>query len=187
MRIQIGQRPANDFSNPLGLLSDCHRRIEHFLQVLLAIAAQATDGTLPRQYSRELEAALTYFSVAAPHHTADEESSVFPRLRATDDVAAARVLETLDRLERDHEEADQLHRQVDGLGRRWLSDGRLGEDDVAALRTHLQRLDAIYREHIGIEDRELFPVAARLLSSSELHDVGREMAERRSLRVPSTT
>ena len=47
----------------------------------------------------------------------------------------------------------------------------------------LSTLQAIYKDHIGIEDRELFPAAARLLSSSELMAVGLEMAARRKAAV----
>lgn len=93
MRIQIGQPPARDFSNPIGLLGDCHRRIEHFLHVLQVIAEQTPDGSLPPDHRPELDAALTYFAVAAPRHTADEEASfedheLFP--------TAARILSEAD-------------------------------------------------------------------------------------------
>jgi len=44
MPLQIGQRPDHGFAQPLGLLSDCHRRIEHFLRVLLAINREAAGG-----------------------------------------------------------------------------------------------------------------------------------------------
>lgn len=40
MPITIGAKPAGDFSNPIELLSDCHRRIERFLGVLATVARQ---------------------------------------------------------------------------------------------------------------------------------------------------
>jgi hypothetical protein len=55
----------------------------------------------------------------------------------------------------------------------------LSIEDAQELGDRLGDLHAIYREHIAVEDRQLFPVAARLLSSSQLHDIGREMAARR--------
>jgi hemerythrin-like domain-containing protein len=128
----------------------------------------------------DLEAALTYFVAAAPKHTADEEESLFPRLRAMTDPAAARALELLDRLEQDHDEAEQHHCSVDVLGRRWLAQGSLDHVAAGALRAHLNALQTIYQQHIGLEDRELFPAAARLLSPAQLHAVGVEMAARRS-------
>jgi hemerythrin-like domain-containing protein len=43
----------------------------------------------------------------------------------------------------------------------------------------MESLHAIYEQHIGVEDRELFPTAAQLLSSSQMREIGREMAARR--------
>ena len=179
MPLQIGQRPDHGFAQPLGLLSDCHRRIEHFLRVLLAINREAAGGPLDAGPRAELEAALTYFATAARQHTADEEESLFPRLRAANDSAMIQALDVLDRLERDHQEAERRHAAVDVLGRRWLSIGALHPAEVGALRAHLAALQLLYQEHISVEDRELFPAAARLLSAGQLIEVGLEMAARR--------
>ena len=35
MLLTINAPPRSDFDNPLGLLSDCHRRIEKFLEQLI--------------------------------------------------------------------------------------------------------------------------------------------------------
>lgn len=179
MPIQIGRRPDHTVDQPLGLLSDCHRRIEHFLDVLTAIDRHVGGGVLTPGQREELRTALTYFATAAPKHTADEEQSLFPRLRATGDPHAAQTLEVLHRLERDHDDAARHHAAVDVLGLRWLATGGLHPVEVGALRAHLAALRTIYKEHIGIEDRELFPAAARLLSSDQLIEVGLEMAARR--------
>jgi hypothetical protein len=46
-------------------------------------------------------------------------------------------------------------------------------------------LSELYDEHIRVEDNEVFPLAASSLPSSDLHAMGREMAERRGARVPA--
>ena len=181
MTITIGKPPDHTFDEPLGLLSDCHRRIEHFLHALITIDQRAVRTLTPAEFV-ELEAALIYFATAAPRHTADEEESLFPRLRASSDPHAAPALEQVSRLERDHDEADAHHRAVDTLGRRWLADGALDADAALEFRGHLSALQAIYEAHIGIEDHELFPAAARVLSADQLREIGREMAARRSIR-----
>jgi hemerythrin-like domain-containing protein len=181
MPIQIGQRADHGFDEPLGLLSDCHRRIEHFLNVLTTVAEDAGGGELNPSYRRALEAALTYFAVAAPKHTADEEVSLFPRLRDNDDDALTGALAALDALERDHDEAEAHHAAVDGLVRQWLAAGRLAETDTACLRDLLARLQALYRRHIAIEDREVFPAAARALDRAQIAQIGGEMAARRNV------
>lgn len=57
--------------------------------------------------------------------------------------------------------------------------GGLGPIETDELRDRLAALRAIYGQHIAVEDRELFPAAARLLSSSKFMEAGREMAARR--------
>ncbi|OFW48160.1 MAG: hypothetical protein A3G77_04830 [Acidobacteria bacterium RIFCSPLOWO2_12_FULL_68_19] len=181
MFLKVGQPADHGFDEPLGLLSDCHRRIQRFLQMLAAIARDAAGGPPSDVQRSQLEAALTYFATAAPKHKADEEESVFPRLRRSREPEAARVQELLARLENDHGAAEEHHRAVDVLVRRWLGDERLDPEDVSQLATRLAALDAIYRPHIAVEDNELFPAAARLLSAHELQEIGREMAARRGL------
>lgn len=182
MGIQIGQRPDHDFDEPLGLLSDCHRRIEHFLRVLIAVAAEAAGGPLTSTQRSALEGALRYFATAAPKHTADEEMSLFPRLRDTGGPAAAHALALVDRLERDHHEADAHHTAIDALVRRWLSDDRLAPSQAAELRERLARLQLLYERHITVEDQELFTAASRLLKPAQIREIGREMAARRQVR-----
>jgi len=179
MRIQIGQRPDHGFDEPLGLLSDCHRRIEYFLGVLVAINEQASDRPLKPVERTQLGAALTYFATAGPRHTADEEESLFPRLREFNDPAALGALEVMARLESDHQEADAHHRAIDELVGRWIANEPFDADDRRVLAERLRALQAIYHQHIAIEDRELFPAAGRLLSAEQLEAIGREMAARR--------
>ena len=182
MPFQIGQRPDHGFDQPLGLLSDCHRRVEHFLAVLVAVADRATRQALGEGEREALAGALRYFREAAPKHTADEEASLFPRLRDSKDPAVVEALATLDALERDHDEAEGHHAAVDELGRRWLTDGHLAEADVEQMRQHLARLHDIYGRHIAVEDDEVFPAAARALDREQLAAIGREMAARRQVR-----
>ncbi len=181
MPVQIG-RIESDFSNPLGLLSDCHRRIEHFLDVLIRVCNQASGAPLTPPERSALEKALTYFRNSAPKHTADEEDSLFPRMRESGDTARA-SLECLAELEKDHQTAARDHELVDSLGQRWLASGRLLDEELDQIRRALQRLSETYTRHIAIEDQQLFPLAGRLLKPDQLAQVGREMAERRGVSV----
>jgi len=180
MPIQIGQKKESDFTDPLGLLSDCHRRIEHFLAVLIKLCGKAQGGSLDAEEGELLEKALAYFRDAAPMHTADEEHSLFPRLRASGQSEAA--LARLAELEYEHVLAGRDHEIVDSLGRRWLREGRLAPGDSVQMTQALKRLSEIYSRHIALEDRELFPLADRLLGPEELAAVGREMADRRGIK-----
>ena len=173
MPVEIGGKPESDFTNPLGLLSDCHRRIERFLGVLVRVYEQRNGGELHPEERSALENALTYFRNSAPKHTADEEDSLFPRLRK---VQAA--LACLEKLEGDHKAASQDHETVERSGRQWL-EAPLSSDQSRKLGAALKRLAALYARHIAIEDNELFPLAAQVVPDAELVAIGREMAARR--------
>lgn len=179
MGIQIGQKPSPTFQQPLELLSDCHRRIENFLRVLSLVTDQAQGGALNLPQREALQTALRYFREAAPKHTADEEESLFPRLREVDPAVAHDALEKIQALEADHEKANRGHELVEQLGQKWLKENSLNATDIALVSDTLRELQQIYVAHIAVEDNEIFPLAAKILDAKKLQDVGREMAGRR--------
>jgi hemerythrin-like domain-containing protein len=177
--IQIGQKLSPTFQEPLELLSDCHRRVESFLRALILVAEQARGGELNPQQREALETALRYFREAAPKHTADEEESLFPRMRDLGNGATREVLAKIQALEADHEVAKDGHDVVEQLGQKWLANRQLSGDETTRLLNDLRELQSIYERHIAVEDNEIFPLAKQVLDSNTLNDVGREMAERR--------
>jgi hemerythrin-like domain-containing protein len=177
MPVQIGAK-AHSFSEPTGILSDCHRRIEMFLNSLQQVAA-LLDRPLDTEARSALEASLRYFREAAPKHTADEEESLFPRLRQMNDPELQSAIKTLDPLEREHERADALHHEIDQLGRKCLHAAPLSAEQVQRFRNAVAELSSIYKEHIRIEDEVVFPIAGKLLPANEKAAIAEEMALRR--------
>lgn len=188
MPLTIGKKPDRDYSNPLGLLSDCHRRIEQFLGVLIEVTSQARGAELSEDQRNGLEAALKYFREATPKHTSDEEESLFPRMLESSDERARSAISRLDELHADHEIADAAHAEVEALGTQWLSTGTLSSESIDRLRTLLEQLQSTYEKHIAVEDNEVFPLAGQILSRADLTAVGQEMAARRAtkLRAPES-
>jgi hemerythrin-like domain-containing protein len=182
MPIVIGAKRESDFTDPIGMLGDCHRRIEMFLNVLVHVAEVAHGEVLNEDQRGALETALRYFREAAPKHTADEEESLFPRLRRIENDQALALLARIESLEEEHVCADRSHAEVDGLGRLWLKDGSLPPEQASRFLTLLVELWDLYRHHIATEDNEVFPTAAAVLSTSDRETIGNEMASRRSLR-----
>jgi hemerythrin-like domain-containing protein len=181
MPVTIGAKPSPDFSDPIELLIDCHRRIERFLAVLVEVASQAKGGPMTNKQSHDWKQALDYFRNAAPRHTADEEESLFPRLRQLNQPEVERALAEIQELETDHEQAAEWHEMVDQLGRRWLSESVLVADDTERLNQALANLSQLYSRHIALEDNSLFPVATSVLAGTEKANIGTEMAQRRGL------
>lgn len=177
MPVQIGAK-THSFSDPTALLSDCHRRIEMFLGALEKVAA-LIDQPLANDTRVALKTALRYFREAAPKHTADEEVSVFPRLRRADDAEMKNALATLDSLEQEHRRADHLHARVDVLGKRALEESRLPPADATAFQEGVAELASIYKAHIRIEDDLIFPIAGRVLSRADKQIIATEMSARR--------
>jgi hemerythrin-like domain-containing protein len=181
MPIPIGQKLQSDFRNPLGLHSDCHRRIKRFLEGLVVISEQARGNKLSDVQCQQFEFALRYFRDAASKHTLDEEVSLFPRLRVRRESESQVAFSLLDSLHGDHTEAEIMHRQVDKLGRAWLADERLSPDNTRILISLLKELRTTYEKHIAVEDNELFPLAERVLDRAELERMAQEMVVRRGL------
>jgi hemerythrin-like domain-containing protein len=174
MPIQIGQQEAG-YDDPVGLMTACHRRIEQFLRTLCAAAERAEGRELEREEAEAIQRSLRYFREAAPHHTEDEESDLFPALVDR----APEVREAIERLESDHEEAGILHARLDELGEQWVSQKRLTANALTEFRACARRLEKLYRAHIDVEERDVFPLAAQVLKAEELDVIGRQMAARR--------
>src|SRR4051794_12408712 len=149
MPVLIGAKPESNFTDPIGLLTDCHRRIERFLSVLVQVAAQAKGGPLTAEQRGSMETALRYFRDAAPKHTADEESTLFPRLRLCERPELQAAFARIDSLEQDHVRANRNHDEVDRLGQAWLASGSLPPADAERLSAVLSELSDLYREHIA--------------------------------------
>ena len=181
MPVTIGAKLENDFSNPLGLLQDCHRRIERFLGVIVEVISKTKGSHLNDEQRTALTTALRYFREAAPKHTEDEEISLFPRLRERGGEATTDALNALDRLEAGHVKAKAWHEELEALGQRWLSDDGLGEQDASDFQELADQLAALYQSHIDVEDNELFPKARTVLTAEHLTAIGREMADRRGI------
>ncbi|HEY3706963.1 MAG TPA: hemerythrin domain-containing protein [Terracidiphilus sp.] len=175
--IQIGAKPDAGFDDPLGMLKDCHRRIENFLNVLCVVVSRARGRGLTEEETSAIQAALHYFRVGGQRHSADEEQSLFPRMRAAD--AAARF-EEIGGLEHDHRQADEMHRRVDALYSTWIASGLLSSKQHEELATAARNLGQLYERHIQFEEQVVFPRAAQLLKADALAAMGQEFKARRT-------
>lgn len=183
MPVQIGARPDAGFDNPIGLMKDCHRRVEHFLDVLRMVARSAHGRALAEDESKAVETALTYFRGSGPMHSRDEEESLFPRLRAlgSSSPLAEHLLVEIAKLEDDHHQAAALHSEADVLFSRWRAGGTLAARAAAQLEFVTGELARIYSTHIAVEEGLIFPRAAELFTRKELDAMAREFRERRQL------
>jgi len=165
---------APGFDDPLGMLVACHRRIERELITLGRLQRHLPEHGCDDDARAAARAVLKYFDGAAPNHHADEEASVFPRLRA---VAQGTAEVLLAELEHDHDEISASWRHLRPLlvGIAAGVRANLSPRQVDDLRT-------LYLSHIGREERLLIPFAVRALDGATLRKIGEEMAARRGAR-----
>ena len=151
---------AGGLDRPLEHLVACHRRIEDRLAILDRAGRELTNRR--DEALQAITNSLAFFDSNVARHTADEEESVFPRLReqlTAEDVAC------LERLEGDHDVTDELLAQLRDLAARMAASS-------APRRNRLQRprllesvtaLTALFRDHIAFEDAELIRLAQQAL------------------------
>ena len=58
MAVQIDAKPDRGVDDPIGMLQDCHRRIEHFLDILFLLAERAQTRSLTCEERSAVQAAL---------------------------------------------------------------------------------------------------------------------------------
>ena len=177
MGIQIGAKPDSGFDDPIGMLKDCHRRIEHFLGILCVVVERAKGRGLSGEEAAAIQAALHYFRLGGQRHNADEEESLFPRMR---EQCAADELKEIGALEHDHRRADQLHAEAERLYSAWIADGSLSPADGDALLSATTQLRQLYEAHIKIEEQIVFPRASESLNPESLAAIGQEFKHRRA-------
>jgi len=175
MAIQIGAKLDSGFDDPIGMLKDCHRRIESFLGVLSLVVERAQGRSLTDEERDGIESALRYFRTGGRRHTEDEEESVFPRLRQV----ASDALEQIDSLEEDHREADHLHDSIERLYSAWIESGSLSSTETASLLSETARLKQLYSDHIKVEEAIVFARAVQVLDSDAIAAIGAEFHHRR--------
>ena len=176
-RIPGFSAPTVGTEAPLEMLSACHGRIEAQCATLRRLVPHLLVHGVDEEARTAATRVMHYFDTAAMHHHADEEDELFPALiesMAGSDAICLR--EMIDGLKTDHRALEACWQQLRGILER-LAAGEcvsLVADDVEALAVR-------YARHIEYEEKELLPMAARLLSDADLARVGRAMRVRRKI------
>ncbi len=169
--------PAVGFEVPLEMLVACHGRLQHQCETLLRLGDHLQKHGADRAAQEAAHAVMRYFDMAARHHHEDEEQDLFPALlesMAGSDAVCLREMTAS--LCSDHRALEQ----------RWVAlrllllqvaEGAAATLDGADMPGFVQR----YQQHMAREEAELLPMAARLLSDTELDRIGRAMRTRRGI------
>lgn len=168
---------APDFSDPLGLLSACHGRIEAQCATLLRLLAHLQTSGSDEQARQAAVKILKYFNTAGKYHHEDEEIDLFPVLIQ---IAAAENNEDpaiwISELRSEHLTMETAWQTLAIFLERIAANQPVFPDDLAV--AHFVNL---YRTHMHFEDKLLFPYARKRLSAAQLSVLGLNMATRRNV------
>ncbi len=176
----ISDHPGKDESssrkNALEMLLDCHERIRHFMQLSRTLAH--AEFAPSSEIAETAEAIARYFSIALPLHEADENETLFPRLKV------ALIEGNLVRVAA--ETMVEQHKAIDELAADLLSICYSLNRHPEALPTLARRiedvtraLDKIFDAHLKLEETVIFPAALELLTAEQLEEMAHEMQGRR--------
>jgi pyridoxamine 5'-phosphate oxidase len=170
MLVQIGQRAQHE--HLVDLLAECHTRIRRFLSLATALA---DDRSTPESEAHSVAGQVRrYFTSAFPHHVADEEQLITPRLAGT----SANLDSALARIHADHaHHADAIALLV-GI----CTAIERNPSSLAIYASELRHAAALatrcLEPHLELEERELFP-AVRALSVDVQSEIRAGMRQRR--------
>jgi hemerythrin-like domain-containing protein len=172
--IDLHPGPGAGFDEPFEMLDACHQRVERMLVLLGRLSEHLGSKGADAQAQQAARDVMRYFDLAAPHHHEDEERHVLPRLREGGHAALA------ERVLREHAAMAVAWVGVRGVLQA-VEQGRC-ETDAAAVARQWRAFAALYREHIALEERDVFPIAREQTSADGLLAMADEMARRRGAR-----
>lgn len=174
------QETTPRFDNPLALLHACHGKIMQQCAELRTLAARLSGKGCDPQVQQSARAILQYFDHDGRIHHLDEDEDLFPALLACDGEYRELARTLVSRLQTDHGTLDSTWQEL----RPKLA--QIAGGASASLNDDLiNRFVMGYFEHIGVEERELLPLADHLLAPKQLGRIGQQMAQRRTAESPA--
>lgn len=173
---EIEAIPENLLREPLDYISSDHFRQRTICKFLDDIAFDPTRS----EVAHLAAIVLTYLEQDLPHHIADEEQNLFPRLRerCLDSDKVDRLLAVLSE---EHAKDDHLCTEI-LVGLRALSNGQNTRVDAGFVRAAAAFAET-QRRHLAWEDEVLLPLARQRLTAEDLRDMGRSLAARRGVHL----
>jgi hemerythrin-like domain-containing protein len=177
MAALTGRKLDCEFDDPIGMLKTVHLRIKRSLHVLWVIADRAAGRELTSTEMAGVRSVIDCLRVDGSRHTADEELSLFPQLRAE---AITGDSEELIALEHNRLQADPLHAMVETLYSTWMSTGALRMENQVRLQSCTEALKHLWEQHIQLGEQIVFPRAQQVLDGHTIAAIGEEFRARRS-------
>ena len=166
------------FNNPLAMLHACHGKILAQCVTLQKLSSHLASNGCDLQAQQAAQNILRYFDTSGQFHHQDEEENLFPVLRLCAGSEMPYVPGLLDRLLSDHAAMSAAWSELRSV----LLQLAKGENEPLD-DTLLDQFIKSYTDHIALEEGELLPLAAQLLSPQQTERIGQQMAERRGVKI----
>lgn len=146
------------------IIRDEHAALAAMLRSIpLLLSEHRRKGTLPDFAA--LRAMLFYVDeFPEKRHHRKESELLFPKLRARTPLSR----ELLDKLDDDHERGERKIRNVEHA---LLGFEMLGEARREAFETAIERYVEFYMAHMALEEREILPLAERVLTEQDWREL----------------
>src|SRR6478736_696390 len=146
------------------IIRDEHSALSAMLRsIMLLLAKHRRQGTLPDFAA--LRAMLFYVDeFPEKRHHRKESELLFPKLRARTPISR----ELLDRLDDDHARGERKIREVEHA---LLAFEMLGEARRQAFEQAVERYVEFYLAHMASEEREILPLAEKVLTQEDWQDL----------------
>lgn len=168
---------APEFDQPLAVLKHCHDRIRKQNTTLGKLIPHLQEHGADQQAKQAAQAVLRYFQMAAPKHHEDEEINLLPTLKQVAKENDAILLdELLPKILHQHELMATMWAQLE------TQLTAIASGTAAELNEELVlQFQALYQEHMQIEETQIAPMAQRLFSQEQMQQLGQAMKQRRGV------
>jgi len=159
---------------PFDVLDTCHQQVVITLNKLTELIDHVETNGVDGQAQAWARDIFLFFMNTAREHHQDEERHVFPAMLNSGD---AELVEAAMRLQQDHgwieEDWLELAPQIESIaaGYNWFN--------VEQLRLAVPVFQALYQDHMALEESLAYPQAKARIAAWDLQGMGREMASRR--------
>jgi len=175
MMTTLRKKPQELPTDVIDMLFACHERIRRMARLAERLS---TAHESPAEEVQEAASALAgYFRNALPHHVADEDLSIRPRLHEIE--LPEDVRDALTDMSNQHEEIDELLADLLPLWDVLIRDGSRLPDMPALMEASSTRLRVLLDAHLYVEEETIFPAMRKYLSSESESVILREMRMRR--------
>jgi hemerythrin-like domain-containing protein len=157
-------------------LDTTHQDIQTQIRLLHGLVDAIENQGLNQANRAQARRVLDYFNSEARQHHLDEEKHIFPALLASQDPD---IVQATEHLIQDHGWLEENWIQI-APSLEAATNGNLWFD-TQELRHALEVFEALYMDHILLEESIAYPEAKKRLAGLNTVGMGREMAKRRAL------